>query len=277
MSNIFIKQIKKIIKKTAFFDKYYYPGSYLHHIYTAIFESHLIERDKKALQFNQSLLVESNLVDTNNLVFDIGANVGLKAEIYSQLGCKVIVVEPDPRNVKVLRKRFNKNKQVTIVDKAVSSKVSVEKIYTHLENPALSTFSSKWRTFLATTNNRNLAPFSASPETYEIQTTTLDSLIHEFGIPIYIKIDVEGYELEVLKGLSSKVKLVSFESNLPEFIEETIESISYLFQIENKALFNYVLGDTKNFELDSWLDHRGIIDLIQSTNLRYMEIYCKME
>lgn len=80
--------------------------------------------------------------------------------------------------------------------------------------------------------------------------------------------------------MSYRINLISLEANLPEFREETINSVSHLFEIENKALFNYVLNDTKNFQLDTWLDYRGVINFLKTTNLRYvryMEIYCKME
>ena len=77
--------------------------------------------------------------------------------------------------------------------------------------------------------------------------------------------------------MSHPIKLISLEANLPEFREETIKIILHLFEIENKALFNYVLDDTKSFELNTWLDYREITDFIKTTNIRYMEIYCKME
>ena len=49
----------------------------------------------------------------------------------------------------------------------------------------------------------------------EVETTTLEELIRSYGRPFYIKIDVEGHEASVLKGLQSVVPFVSFEVNLP--------------------------------------------------------------
>jgi FkbM family methyltransferase len=264
-------KLKTILKKTKVYDNYY-QQSYFHHLYIFLFRHDLVERNKKALNFIQSILVP------DSLVFDIGANIGYKAGIYSKIGCKVIAVEPDPRNIKILKRVFNNNKQLTVVEKAVSSKIGVEKIYISQQNSALTTFSTKWKLFLETQKDRDdLVSFFPSVESYEIPTTTLDALIEQFGVPRYIKIDVEGYEIEAVKGLSHPIKLISLEANLPEFREETIKIILHLFEIENKALFNYVLDDTKSFELNTWLDYREITDFIKTTNIRYMEIYCKME
>jgi Methyltransferase FkbM domain len=42
---------------------------------------------------------------------------------------------------------------------------------------------------------------------------TVDSLIEAFGAPDYVKIDVEGFDLEVLQGLTRPPPLLSFEFN----------------------------------------------------------------
>lgn len=43
---------------------------------------------------------------------------------------------------------------------------------------------------------------------------TIESLIQKHGIPSYVKLDVEGYELQVVLGLESKVRLLSLEYHL---------------------------------------------------------------
>ena len=45
----------------------------------------------------------------------------------------------------------------------------------------------------------------------DVAVTTLDALIARFGVPAFIKIDVEGAEPDVLAGLSHAVPVLSFE------------------------------------------------------------------
>jgi len=52
-----------------------------------------------------------------------------------------------------------------------------------------------------------------------VATTTLDQLIARHGLPAFLKIDVEGFELHVLQDLSQPVPFISFEY-APELIDE---------------------------------------------------------
>jgi hypothetical protein len=48
----------------------------------------------------------------------------------------------------------------------------------------------------------------------EVPVSTLDTLISKHGVPDYIKMDIEGYELAAIEGLSAPVNLMSFEYQL---------------------------------------------------------------
>jgi hypothetical protein len=66
----------------------------------------------------------------------------------------------------------------------------------------------------------------------KVQSTTIDAMIERYGVPDLLKIDVEGYELNVLKGLTQKVNDICFEwheeekDNLYKILEH-LESLGY--------------------------------------------------
>jgi len=77
-----------------------------------------------------------------------------------------------------------------------------------------------------------------------------DALIERYGTPFYIKIDVEGYEEQVLQGLSVMPRLLSFEfSRL--YLSPVLRSLGSA--ILSGATFNYTLVDPVKLELNRWV------------------------
>jgi FkbM family methyltransferase len=70
-------------------------------------------------------------------------------------------------------------------------------------------------------------------EKRRVETTTLEQLISEHGCPLFAKINVEGYELSVLRGLRTVVPYLSFEANLPEFREEGLQCLTILQSLDS--------------------------------------------
>ena len=66
-----------------------------------------------------------------------------------------------------------------------------------------------------------------------------------------IKIDVEGYEYQVIRGLSQPVKAVSFEF-IPEYLAAAYQSVTHLQSLGN-PVFNYAIGETMRLALDDWV------------------------
>jgi len=133
----------------------------------------------------------------NELVFDIGSNVGKMTKKFISAGAKVISVEPQSE----LTHNKNYRNVFAIKNLCISDKVGKVIFYKSPESHNVSTCFSGWNKY--------------HPKTRWIKTkikcTTLNELIKEFGVPKYIKIDVEGYESKVISGLSHKVDYLSFE------------------------------------------------------------------
>ena len=56
----------------------------------------------------------SQFIKKGNLCFDIGANVGNRAEVFLEIGAKVIAVEPQSKCVKVLNEKFGNNENISM-------------------------------------------------------------------------------------------------------------------------------------------------------------------
>ena len=76
-------------------------------------------------------------------------------------------------------------------------------------------------------------------------------MIKKYGIPNFCKIDVEGYELEVLKGLSKPIKTLSFEYTIPEFIDKDVDCNEYLNSL-GKIVCNYSSADSMELAYSEW-------------------------
>src|SRR6266849_6304856 len=169
-----------------------------------------------------------------DLIFDIGANAGEKTDVFLRLGARVVAVEPDEVNQEVLREKFLRYRMaprpVVIVGKAASDRETVETMWIAEPGSALNTLSHKWVETLRADKGRfedELAGLDFLRRK-EVETTTLEQLVIAHGLPTFIKIDVEGYEPTVLRGMQSPVPYLSFEVNLPEFRPEGLECVELL-------------------------------------------------
>jgi uncharacterized membrane protein len=71
-----------------------------------------------------------------------------------------------------------------------------------------------------------------------VPVTTLNDLIERYGHPDFVKIDVEGCEADVLKGLSSRVPLISLEFHSIEIdhAEECLAILANMGKITVRAI-----------------------------------------
>lgn len=198
----------------------------------------------------------SSLLPAGALVFDIGANVGTMTHVFSSLGAKVLAVEPNPdcaRHIELT----NSPDVVEVLRAAVSGANGLAVLNVSDRKDKMSSLSNEWREAVSRQNpdyvgiwNRDMA----------VPTVTLDELIRQYGMPFYIKIDIEGHEEEALRGLSACPPLLSFEFNRA-FLESALRPLqTALFK---DSAFNYTLVDPCSFELPDWVGREELADRIR--------------
>jgi FkbM family methyltransferase len=191
-----------------------------------------------------------------NLCFDIGANIGNRTRVFLQLGARVVAIEPQSECVKMLKLRFGK--KISIVPKALGKEEKDGVIYIG-ESSAISSLSTEWIETVSKVRfkgkrwNRQEA----------ITITTLDKLIEQYGMPQFCKIDVEGYEEEVLKGLSKKIPYLSLEYALPEKKTGIVNCLSILSNI-GEFECNYTIGEKMALELPTWVRSEELVSRLNS-------------
>jgi FkbM family methyltransferase len=227
-------------------------------------------KTRKAIAFYSSFLDPAG---THKLVFDIGANKGNKVKAFLKMGFEVIAVEPERKALSTIRWRYGHNKKVTILDNGVSDKEATLTIHIAANRSGLNTVSEKWVDSLEKERSNRWHKKHAFKKKYDIKAVTLNQLFQQYGVPYFIKIDVEGYEKSVIKGMSQLPSFLSFETNLPEFLEETIECIRHIHSINEKVVFNYSIEE--KIELETWISGPALLEILKDPAIRYMEIICK--
>lgn len=184
-----------------------------------------------------------DLVEKDEVVFDIGAHAGDKAIPFLQKGARVVCVEPQPQLAKSMQDRFLGNPAVTVVCKGVGKAPGTLSLDICTKSPVLSTFSAHWK----------VGRFSGYDwdERVEVEITTMDELIALYGEPKYSKIDVEGFEREVVQGLSRRAGILSLEFT-SEYITHTMEIVHYLVNL-GYVEFNVALAEDPHFLFEQWV------------------------
>jgi FkbM family methyltransferase len=248
-----------------------FNDSLIYNIYLSVFRRQAAEQRRQEFRFYDSVVGRDRL-----LIFDIGANAGHKANIFRQLAKRVVCVEPTPSAIESLRRRFRYESRVNIVPKGAGDSEKSCQFHVFNEVGAYNTVSTKLVEALRTASFDFCVPQLAPAQSITIEMTTLDALIRQFGRPYYVKIDVEGHEVAVIRGLSEAIPLVSFECNLPEFTEETMECIGRLSRIAMDATFQYVITEPPvAFESKRWMSPTELTETIRHGRLGYMEIFCR--
>lgn len=197
-------------------------------------------------------------VEPGDLIFDVGANVGNRITPLLEIGAKVIAVDPQDYCIKVLEAKFGN--RITIVKKGLGEKEEKKEFYV-ADATTISSFSTEW---IEAVKKDRFKEFNWKA-TKKIQLTTMDKLISTYGLPKFVKIDVEGFELEVLKGLSQIIPIISYEYTTPEQTDKAIACLNLLNSISPRIECNYSVGESMSFELSNWKTKEEMEEIIKSS------------
>ncbi len=191
----------------------------------------------------------SRFIRRGDLCFDLGAHVGDRIRAWSRLGARIVALEPDPVCADLLGRWYGGQPDVILLQQAAGARAGSGQLFVSESNPTLNTLSTGWMRDIKRSRQFSQIKWES---TVEVSVTTLDNLISEYGVPSFCKIDVEGYELEVLEGLSQALPALSFEYNpaLPEIALDCISRLTELGAYE----FNWTVREWPRFRSRAWLD-----------------------
>lgn len=152
--------------------------------------------------------LNARFVRPGALVFDLGSHVGDRVDSFLRLGCRVVAVEPQPALLGLLRALYRRRSEVVIEPLAAGDAEGEIELHLNLANPTVATGSTAFIASAAGAPGWEGQRWSARTV---VPQTTLDRLVARHGRPAFVKIDVEGFEDRVLRGLTRPVPALSFE------------------------------------------------------------------
>ena len=220
------------------------------HLFYRIFPMLMPDRRKTISFFSQ-------FIKQGDLCFDVGANRGDLTKAFLALGASVVCIEPQEVCLTHLYKLFGNNKNVFIVGKAVADREG-EAVFSICEDR--NTISTMSNTFKVASRYAKDYQWT---KTQKVAATTLDALIQLYGAPDFCKIDVEGAEELVLKGLTRPVHLVSFEYTR-ELHDDAKKCINYLLSL-GQAIFNFSIAASMELLLPTWVTSDELFERLESS------------
>jgi len=187
-------------------------------------------------------------VKPGDLVFDVGAHVGDRVAAFRRLGARVVAVEPQPALRTTLKLLRGWDGAVAIEPVALGRAEGKVELKLNPDNPTVSTAS---RDFIRAAAGAPGWKGQEWTRTAVVPMTTLDALIARHGAPAFIKIDVEGFEADVLAGLSRPVAALSFEFTT---IQRGVAAAAIDRCVAlGYASFNAALGESQTLAHETWL------------------------
>ncbi len=195
-------------------------------------------------------------IKTPETIIDIGSNKGqfilLIEKIFPRK--KIYSFEPIKEMIEKQKKFFKKRKNIFFYNLALGSSASFKEF--------LMTNRVDSSSFLKISQNQNKSKDYIVKEKRKIKVNTLDNIFRDEKLyhPILIKMDVQGYELEVLKGSNNMLKKIDY------ILLEVSKNEMYKNQPTEEIIINYLKSlNFKIFKTNDWVN-------IKNTNFKQRDI-----
>ena len=191
----------------------------------------------------------ASFVRSGDLVFDVGAHVGRHSEVFADLGARVVAIEPNPSCCEQLA-RLAKIRDIRVEQRAAGDSPGRLQLRV-CQDSVISTVVDAWY------ERARRSPIHKDAqwlESVEVDVVTIDQLAERYGIPAFVKIDAEGYDDHVLRGMSFRPRGLSFEYNrlLPEAAQRCFAAPV----LSDGYEFNFSRGLDLEHVSESWLTGR---------------------
>jgi FkbM family methyltransferase len=149
-------------------------------------------------------------IGPSDTVIDCGANIGKYTAALAKTGALVHAFEPDPACFRALTTKFSTNPNVKLHQKAVSTCDGLTKLFMHKGRDKESVIGSASSSLLASKSNVDNDSF------VDVETIELSAFVAKLGHVSLMKMDIEGFEIEVLNDMLDKGTLSLIDQTFVE-------------------------------------------------------------